>query len=103
MLEVRDPQALYHPGVLVSLLAWESEDVPGLAQGWRYSYMEYVGRGGRKKGKGPHAFVLRLRVKKVKDEEMASSKSKAVDIAEVPLQKPYGRKLPAQAVSHGDL
>lgn len=33
MLEVGDLQTLYHLGVLVSLLAWESEGMPGLAQG----------------------------------------------------------------------
>lgn len=49
MLQVGDLQTLYH---LVSLLAGESEDVLGLAQGLRYSYMEYVGRGGRKKQRG---------------------------------------------------
>lgn len=52
MLEVGDLPTLYHPGVLVSLLARESEDVPRLAQGWRYSYMEYVGRGGTEKERG---------------------------------------------------
>lgn len=52
----------------------------------------------KKQGKGPHAFVLGLRVKKVKDGEMANSESKAVHIGKMPLQNPCGRKLPFQAV-----
>lgn len=58
MLEVGDLQTSYHPGILVSLLAWENEDVPGLAQGWRYSYVEYVGRG-RIKKKGASCIFVR--------------------------------------------
>jgi len=94
MLEAGDVQALCHAGGGVSLLAWESEDVPGLeillhgkcTQRWK------------KKGKGPHAFVLGLRTNKGKDGEITDSKSTAVRIAEMPLRKPCGGKLPTQPV-----
>lgn len=89
MLEVGDLRILCHLGVLVRTCTGLEILLRGICrQRWE------------KKGKGPHAFVLGLRVKKGKDEEMANSESKAVDIAKVPLQKPCGRKVPVQAVPH---
>lgn len=49
MLEVGDLQTLYHLGVLVSLLAWEGESMPGLAQGQECSCKEEADRGESKR------------------------------------------------------